>query len=61
MYPYDLFLNKAFQRHTLNFDTQNEELSGRHVINRANIFNKMTKQKKDVEKIYGIVTWPFEK
>lgn len=28
MYPYDLFLNKAFQRHTLDFDTQNEELSG---------------------------------
>lgn len=61
MYSYDLFLNKAFQRHTFDLDTQNKELSGRHVINKANIFNKMIKQKIDMEKIYGIVTSPFEK
>lgn len=29
MYPYDVFPNKAFQRPTLDFDTQNEELLGR--------------------------------
>lgn len=59
-YPYDLFLNTAFLRHTLERKVVGQG-HGRHDINRAIIFKQMIKQKINMEKIYGIVTWPFGK